>query len=114
MSELMGAQPQGRVPSLFAERTHLAWVRTATTLAAAGLLAGGVAMRHGISGFAAGAFVVAALCGATLLARTRSRYARILRAFHQGRPLDDDLDAVIAWIGALCAAIGALVFVLTF
>ncbi|MBO3747925.1 DUF202 domain-containing protein [Streptosporangiaceae bacterium NEAU-GS5] len=100
-------------PGLSIERTHLAWTRTATVLAAAGLLAGGAAARHGISGVSATAFVLASLCGAVLLARTGSRDARLSKALRDGEPLDHRLDALIAWIGVLCATAGALVFVLT-
>ncbi|MEV6980518.1 DUF202 domain-containing protein [Sphaerisporangium sp. NPDC051017] len=103
-------------PGLHGERTLLAWIRTAATLAAGGLGAAGVAGRQFEQfghGGAAVPFVLAALCGAILLARTGVRYHRVDRALRQGLPLDARADAVLAWLGVLAVAAGALAFVLT-
>ncbi|MFC4531711.1 DUF202 domain-containing protein [Sphaerisporangium dianthi] len=107
-----GAAEPGEA-GLHSERTLLAWVRTATALAAGGLGAAGIAGRHTGSGLAAAPFVLAALFGAVLLARTRARHRRVERAIREGLPLDDGADAVLAWLGALALASGAVAFVLT-
>ncbi|WP_248963935.1 DUF202 domain-containing protein [Sphaerisporangium perillae] len=100
-------------PGLHSERTLLAWIRTATTLSAGGLGAAGIAGRHTGDGVAAIPFVLAALCGAVLLARTGLRHRRVERALHGGLPLDAGADALLAWLGVLAVAAGAIVFVLT-
>ncbi|MEU9884106.1 DUF202 domain-containing protein [Sphaerisporangium sp. NPDC051011] len=100
-------------PGLHGERTLLAWIRTAATLAAGGLGAAGVAGRELGHGGAAVPFILAALCGAILLARTGVRYHRVDRALRQGLPLDARADALLAWLGVLAVAAGALAFVLT-
>ncbi|GIH99222.1 DUF202 domain-containing protein [Planobispora takensis] len=97
---------------LQSERTRLAWVRTATMLAASGLGAAGAALRTGVPPLVAVPFAVAALCGAVLLARTGVRYRRVQEALHRGRPLDERADALLAWFGALAAVAGSAVFVL--
>ncbi|GGS85696.1 hypothetical protein GCM10010156_50340 [Planobispora rosea] len=97
---------------LQSERTRLAWVRTATMLAASGLGAGGVALRtSGVHLLVAVPFALAALCGALLLARTGVRYHRVQDALHGGRPLDERADALLAWLGTLSAVTGSLAFV---
>jgi putative membrane protein len=98
---------------LHIERTLLAWIRTATTLAAGGLVGAGVAGSHSGNGVAALPFLFAALCGAVLLARSGVRHRRVQRALHGDLPLDIRADAVLAWLGVLAVAAGALVFVLT-
>ncbi|HEY9521865.1 MAG TPA: DUF202 domain-containing protein [Thermopolyspora sp.] len=97
---------------LQSERTRLAWVRTATTLAAGGLAGGGLALRSGAPALAIIGFCLAAGCGAVLLARTGIRYDRIQRALHAHRALNQHADAVIAWIGTLAAACSGLVVAL--
>ncbi|MGW4637511.1 DUF202 domain-containing protein [Sphaerisporangium sp. NPDC004334] len=99
-------------PGLHSERTLLAWIRTGTALAAGGLGAAGVAGRHTGDGRAAVPFVLAALCGALLLARTRVRYRRVERAATEGLPLDAGADALLAWLGVLAVVSGAVAFVL--
>lgn len=100
----------GRVwdPGLQSERTRLAWARTAAALAGGGLGATVAALRGGVSGLAVPAFVLAALCGGVLLARTGVRFRNVQRALHEGRPLDNRADAVLAWLGALAVAAGSL------
>ncbi|RCG29366.1 DUF202 domain-containing protein [Sphaerisporangium album] len=100
-------------PGLHGERTLLAWIRTAAALAAGGLVAAGAAGRHLGHGGAAIPFVLAALCGAILLARTGVRHRRVHRALRDGLSLDDQADALLAWFGALAVAAGAVAFVLT-
>ncbi|GAA3429685.1 DUF202 domain-containing protein [Streptosporangium sandarakinum] len=95
------------------ERTRLAWMRTAATLAVGGLGAGGIVLRAGVQPAVAVPFVLAALCGALLLSRIGVRYRRVQRALHEGLPLDDRADAVIAWLGTMAVAAGAIGFVLT-
>ncbi|MET8339387.1 DUF202 domain-containing protein [Streptosporangium canum] len=94
------------------ERTRLAWVRTAALLAVSGLGAAGIGLRAGTHLITVVPFALAALCGAVLLARTGVRYQRVQHALHEGSPLDERADAVIAWLGTLAAAAGAVVFVL--
>lgn len=96
---------------LQSERTRLAWVRTAAVQAVGGLGAGGVALRAGVPPVAVAPFVLSAASGALLLARTGVRYRRVQRALHEGTPLDVRVDAVIAWLGTMTAALGAAVFV---
>ncbi|MFJ2029943.1 DUF202 domain-containing protein [Streptosporangium sp. NPDC087985] len=96
---------------LQSERTRLAWVRTAALLAVGALGAAGVGLRAGIHLLAVALFALAALCGALLLARTGVRYQRVQRALHEGSPLDERADAVIAWLGTLAVAAGAVTFV---
>ncbi|MFF5207490.1 DUF202 domain-containing protein [Streptosporangium sp. NPDC000396] len=98
---------------LQSERTRLAWARTAALLAVGGLGAGGAVLRTGMSPIIGVPFALAALCGALLLARTGVRYQHVQHALHEGRPLDDQTDAVIAWLGTLAIAAGAVTFVLT-
>jgi putative membrane protein len=100
----------GRVwdPGLQSERTRLAWVRTAAALAMGGLGATMLALRNGLTGFAVAAFALATVCGGVLLVRTGVRFRNVQRALHEGRPLDDQTDAVVAWFGALAVAGGAL------
>ncbi|MCW2879780.1 MAG: hypothetical protein JWQ95_3880 [Sphaerisporangium sp.] len=98
---------------LHMERTLLAWTRTATALGAGGLLAAGIAGRHSGDGVAVVSFVLAALCGAVLLARSGVRHRRVQRAIDGSLPLDVQADAVLAWLGVVAAAAGALMFVLT-
>ncbi|GAA5079570.1 uncharacterized membrane protein YidH (DUF202 family) [Thermocatellispora tengchongensis] len=105
--------PEPWDPGLQSERTRLAWVRTATALAAGGLGAAGLGVRSGASPPAVAAFVVAALCGGVLLARTHARFLKVQRALHEGRPLDDRADALVAWLGTLAVVAGAAVVVLT-
>ncbi|WP_406313498.1 DUF202 domain-containing protein [Streptosporangium sp. NBC_01639] len=95
------------------ERTRLAWVRTAALLAVSGLGAGGAGLRVGVPPLAVAPFVLVALCGALLLARTGVRYQRVQHALHGGSPLDERSDAVIAWLGTVAFAVGAFGFVLT-
>ncbi|MFI0418475.1 DUF202 domain-containing protein [Spongiactinospora sp. 9N601] len=97
---------------LQSERTRLAWVRTATVLAAGGLGAAGMVLRSGANPLSVAAFVLATLFGGVLLARTGVRYRRVQRALHEGRPLDHRADAVLAWYGVLAVAAGAAVFVM--
>jgi putative membrane protein len=98
---------------LQSERTRLAWVRTAVTLATGGLGATGVAARAGLPVPALAAFALAALCGAILLIRTRARFQRVQKALHGGEPLNGNLDALFAWLGTLAMVAGALTFVIT-
>ncbi|HEX4813467.1 MAG TPA: DUF202 domain-containing protein [Nonomuraea sp.] len=98
---------------LQSERTRLAWVRTAVMLATGGLGAAGLTARHGLPPPAVAAFALAALCGGVLLTRTRVRFRRVQAALHGGRPLDPRLDALFAWLGTLCAVVGAVTFVFT-
>ncbi|GAA4559925.1 DUF202 domain-containing protein [Planotetraspora kaengkrachanensis] len=95
------------------ERTRLAWVRTATVLAVAGLVAAGAGLRGGEGPLMITPFAVAALCGAILLLRTGARYRRVERALRDGAPLDDKVDARLAWAGVLCVVAGALALVLS-
>ncbi|MGW0479576.1 DUF202 domain-containing protein [Nonomuraea sp. NPDC003214] len=97
---------------LQSERTRLAWVRTAVTLATGGLGATGLAARAGLPLPALAAFALAALCGAVLLIRTRVRFRRVQQALHGGRPLDNGADALLAWLGTLAVVAGALTFVI--
>lgn len=98
---------------LQSERTRLAWVRTAVALATGGLGAAGLAARNGLPVPVVAAFALSALCGGVLLIRTRARFRRVQAALHGGRPLDDGLDAVFAWLGTLSVVAGALTFVFT-
>ncbi|WP_405146774.1 DUF202 domain-containing protein [Sphaerisporangium sp. NBC_01403] len=106
------AERAGR-DGLHMERTALAWTRTATALGAGGLIAAGIAGRHSGDGVAVASFALAALCGAILLARSGVRHRRVQRAIAGSRPLDAEADAMLAWVGVVAAASGALVFVLT-
>ncbi|GAA3088614.1 DUF202 domain-containing protein [Streptosporangium carneum] len=94
------------------ERTRLAWVRTAAVMAVGGLGAGGVVLRAGVSPVAVIPFALASASGALLLARTGVRYRHVQRALHEGDPLDDRADAVIAWLGTIAVVLGAAAFVL--
>ncbi|MDH2424150.1 DUF202 domain-containing protein [Sphaerisporangium sp. TRM90804] len=99
---------------LHVERTLLAWIRTAATLAAGGLVAAGVAGRYGGDGLAAVPFVLTSGCGAVLLARSGVRHRRVQRALREGAPpAGIRVDALLAWFGTLCAAGGAIAFALT-
>ncbi|MFC4590320.1 DUF202 domain-containing protein [Sphaerisporangium corydalis] len=108
----MNAGPP-RPAGLHVERTLLAWIRTATALAAGGLGAAGIAGRHTGNGLIAIPFVLAALCGAVLLARSGVRHRRVQSALRGEVPLDDQADATLAWLGVAALATGALVFVLS-
>ncbi|GII92232.1 DUF202 domain-containing protein [Sinosporangium siamense] len=99
-------------PGLPSERTRLAWVRTAMALAVGGLGAAGITVRAGLPAVDTAAFILAALCGAVLLARTGRRYRRVQNALHDNRALSHEVDGFIAWIGALAIAAGALIFAL--
>lgn len=98
-------------PGLQSERTRLAWTRTAALLSGGGMGAAAIALRGGVTGVAVAAFVLAALCGSVLLARTGARFRKVQRALHAGRPLNTTADAVLAWLGALAVAAGCLVAV---
>ncbi|MBB6349108.1 DUF202 domain-containing protein [Nonomuraea muscovyensis] len=103
-------------PGLQSERTRLAWVRTAVMLATGGIAGAGLVLRHGpppATGVSAVAFALAALSGAVLLTRTGVRFRRVQGALHGGRPVDSRPDALLAWLGTLCAVAGAAVFVLS-
>ena len=104
----MGEAPR---PGLHSERTRLAWVRTAMTMACSGMVLAGLAVRHDRPGSAA-LFAAAGLAGAVLLVRTGPRHSRLERALRHGHPLDHRLDVVVAWAGALAVAVAALVLVL--
>ncbi|MFB4288080.1 DUF202 domain-containing protein [Nonomuraea sp. ATR24] len=97
---------------LQSERTRLAWVRTAVTLATGGLGATGLAARAGLPLPALAAFALAVLCGAVLLIRTHVRFRRVQQALHGGHPLDNGADALLAWLGTLAVVAGALTFVI--
>ncbi|MEO3857334.1 DUF202 domain-containing protein [Acrocarpospora sp. B8E8] len=97
---------------LQSERTRLAWVRTAAALATIGLGAGGAALRHGAGPVTGAFFLLAALAGAVLLARTGLRFSRVQRALRDGLPLDDTFDAQLAWAGTLTVIAGSLSFLL--
>ncbi|MEV0197555.1 DUF202 domain-containing protein [Nonomuraea sp. NPDC050691] len=100
-------------PGLQSERTRLAWVRTAVVLSTGGIAAAGLTLRHGLPVATAAGFALAALCGGVLLLRTGLRFRRVQEALHGGRPTDNRVDALLAWIGTLCAVAGAFAFVLT-
>ncbi|GAA3798729.1 hypothetical protein GCM10022226_17620 [Sphaerisporangium flaviroseum] len=109
-----GPEREGPAPAgLHLERTLLAWTRTAATLAAAGLAGAGLAGRHSAGGAVLLPFVLAALCGAVLLARSGVRHRHVEGLLRDGLPLDIRADALLAWLGVLAVAAGALVFVLT-
>ncbi|MDP9841359.1 DUF202 domain-containing protein [Streptosporangium lutulentum] len=106
--------PSGRgEEGLQSERTRLAWVRTATLLAVTGLGGAGLALRTGTPAIAVVPFTPAVFCGALLLAGTGIRYRRAKEAVRTGRRLDNRIDALIAWLGTLAVAVGALGLVLT-
>ncbi|MEU7884122.1 DUF202 domain-containing protein [Microbispora bryophytorum] len=98
-------------PGLHSERTRMAWVRTAVTMAGSGVGGAGIMVRHDLPGIAV-PFAAAALAGAVLLLRTGRRHRALGRMLRHGRPLDHRLDARIAWAGALTVAAAALVAVL--
>ncbi|GII54636.1 hypothetical protein Pth03_30250 [Planotetraspora thailandica] len=98
---------------LHSERTRLAWVRTAATLAGAGLVMGGTGLRGAENPALLVPFALAALSGAALLLRTGARYRRVEQALKEGVPLDETTDGRLVWAGVLCVAAGALVLVLT-
>lgn len=102
-----------RHPGLQSERTLLAWVRTAATLSTVSIAAAGLALRHGAGGVVAIAFGFAALCGALVLVRAGVRFRRVQLALHEGAPLDDQVDALLAWLGVLTVVAGSLVLVLS-
>ncbi|GII62497.1 hypothetical protein Skr01_25820 [Sphaerisporangium krabiense] len=106
-----GEDGGGERPGLYVERTLLAWMRTALALAAGGLGAAGAAARQSGDGIGALPFVLVALCGAVLLARTSVRYWRAERAVREGGPQDVHVDVIIAWLGTLAVAVGTAVFV---
>ncbi|MEV7006411.1 DUF202 domain-containing protein [Streptosporangium sp. NPDC051022] len=93
------------------ERTRLAWVRTAAVLAVGSLGAGGIVLRAGVSPLVLIPFALASVSGTLLLTRTGVRYRRVQRALHEGDPLDDRVDAVVAWLGTLTVVVGAALFV---
>ncbi|MEW9549280.1 DUF202 domain-containing protein [Nonomuraea sp. NPDC050783] len=109
----MAGAPEEEVwdSGLQSERTRLAWVRSAVALATGGLGAAGVALRHALPAPAVVVFTLAALCGGVLLTRTRARFRRTQAALHGGRPLDNGVDALLAWLGTLCVVAGAVAFV---
>ncbi|GAA3024265.1 DUF202 domain-containing protein [Streptosporangium longisporum] len=94
------------------ERTRLAWVRTATVLAAGGLGGAGVALRAGAPAGIALLFVPAVFCAFLLLTQTGVRYRRAQEALRRGRPLDDRADVLIAWVGTIAVTAGAVASVL--
>ncbi|MBP2705718.1 DUF202 domain-containing protein [Microbispora sp. RL4-1S] len=98
-------------PGLHIERTRLAWVRAAAALAVCALGAAGGVLRHRVPLATSIPFVAAALCGAVLLVRTGLRDRRVQRALLDGRPLDHGADVLLAWLGALAVAAGALVLI---
>jgi putative membrane protein len=95
------------------ERTRLAWVRTAALLAVTGLGGAGLALRTGTPAIAIIPFAPAVFCGALLLTGTGIRYRNAQDAIRGGRPLDNRVDALIAWLGTLAVTLGALSLVLT-
>ncbi len=97
---------------LQSERTRLAWVRTAVALATGGLGGSGLALGAALPLPAVAGFALAALCGAVLLIRTGARFRSVQRALHGGTPLNNGMDALLAWLGTLALVAGALVFVL--
>ncbi|MEV6859395.1 DUF202 domain-containing protein [Streptosporangium subroseum] len=98
---------------LQSERTRLAWVRTAALLAVTGLGGAGLALRTGTPVIAIIPFAPAVFCGALLLTGTGIRYRNAQEAIRGGRPLDNRVDALIAWLGTLAVTLGALSLVLT-
>ncbi|GAA0432300.1 hypothetical protein Acor_03360 [Acrocarpospora corrugata] len=100
-------------PGLQSERTRLAWVRTATALATLGLGGGGAALRHDAGPVTGVLFLLAALTGAVLLARTGLRFQRVQRALRDGLPLHDTFDALLAWAGTLAVVAGSGSLVVT-
>ncbi|MEU8272461.1 DUF202 domain-containing protein [Sphaerisporangium sp. NPDC049002] len=110
---MRAAQRREGPDGLHMERTALAWTRTATALGAGGLIAAGIAGRHSGDGLAVVSFVLAALCGAVLLARSGVRHRRVQRAIGESLPLDVRADAALAWLGVVAVSTGAIVFVLT-
>jgi len=99
-------------PGLHSERTRLAWVRTAVTMAGSGIAAAGISVRQDLPVLAV-PFAAAALAGAVLLLRTGIRHRRLERALRQGSLVDGRRDARIVWAGALAVAAAALIMVLT-
>lgn len=97
---------------LQSERTQLAWIRTTALLAVTALAGAGLALRAGTPLMAIVPFVPALFCAGLLLTHTGLRFRRVQEALHQGRPLDDRADALIAWLGTLATAAGAVAFVL--
>lgn len=75
----MSGEPR---PGLHSERTRLAWVRTAVTMAGSGIAAAGISVRQDLPVLAV-PFAAAALAGAVLLLRTGIRHRRLERALRQ-------------------------------
>jgi uncharacterized membrane protein YidH (DUF202 family) len=65
--------PGLRDPGLQPERTRLAWQRTVLACAVAGVLAGRLALRHGLSPLSAAALALCALAWLAFLAAARRR-----------------------------------------
>jgi inner membrane protein YidH len=109
-------QPAGREPdyrmSLAAERTYLAYQRTALALLAGGVAVAGALPDAGHLGLRRVMGVVLVVLGAFIAVTARRRLQAVMRAMRQGEPLPPSLTPVVTAVGIGIAAGLALVLVL--
>lgn len=98
--------------SLAAERTYLAYLRTALALVAAGVAVTGALPNAGAPTFRRVLGVILVLTGATVAVEARRRLDRVQRAMRRGEPLPRTRVAnVIGWVLVVVAVAAAVLVV---
>src|SRR5215218_6697676 len=105
------AEPDYRM-SLAAERTYLAYVRTALAMLAAGVAAVGALSGAGHEGLRRVIGVVLVLTGLLVAATARTRWRRVDRAIREGRPLPPPHSFLAITLGTVAAGFLCLALVI--
>lgn len=106
-----GAEPDYRM-SLAAERTYLAYVRTALAMLAAGVAVVGALPGAGYEILRRVLGVVLVVLGSIILVTARMRWQAVDRAMREGDPLPPSHVSLVIGIGMMLSAALALVLVL--
>jgi len=98
--------------SLAAERTYLAYLRTALALAAGGVAIVGALPGAGALGLRRGIGILLVSLGIAVAATARLRWLEVERAMRAGAELPTSRTTLLLAVGVTCAAAGGLAAVL--
>ncbi|MDQ1603987.1 MAG: putative rane protein [Actinomycetota bacterium] len=100
--------------SLAAERTYLAYVRTALAFLAGGVAVAGALPDAGHSGLRRVIGVVLVLIGSFVAITAGRRFSLVTTAMRRGDPLPAHVAPLVVTVGTVAAALLAIVLVLLF